>query len=141
MDTQWFPSLLFIRITTLAGTLDARRRARSVQLCGGRLFARGRRTVASWLRATAVGRDYQRSYDRLSGVGRKATAVAGRVLRILQDRLPPDREGTPMVFIIDDSPTKRLGPQVEGAGKPHNPTPGTAGSKFLHSDVWVGLAR
>jgi DDE superfamily endonuclease len=141
METQWLPALLFAWITALAGTLDARQQARFVKLCGGLLFARGRRTVTSWLRACAAGRDYKRYYYLLGSVGRKATAIAGRLLRILQTRLPPDRRGTPLVFAIDDSPTKRFGPQIEGAGKHHNPTPGPAGSKFLYGHVWVCLAR
>ena len=40
---------------------------------------------------------------------------------------------------LDDSPTKRYGPQVEGAGIHHNPTPGPADSKFLYGHVWVTL--
>ena len=56
-------------------------------------------------------------------------------------RLPGDGPGTPLVFAIDDSPTKRYGPHVEGAGKHHNPTPGPAGSPFLYGHVWVCLAR
>src|SRR5262249_53177019 len=46
-----------------------------------------------------------------------------------------------LVFAIDDSPTKRYGPHIEGAGKHHNPTPGPAGAKFLYGHVWVCLAR
>jgi hypothetical protein len=46
-----------------------------------------------------------------------------------------------MVFALDDSPTKRFGPYVEGAGTHHNPTPRPAGSKFLYGHVWVCLAR
>lgn len=41
---------------------------------------------------------------------------------------------------IDDSPTKRYGPHVEGAGIHHNPTPGPADAKFLYGHVWVTLA-
>src|SRR5436305_7573140 len=141
METQWLPASLFVWITALAGMLDARQQARFVQLCGGLLFARGRRTVASWLRASAAGSYYKRYYYLLGSVGRKSTALAGGVLRILQDRLPGDRKGAPLVFAIDDSPTKRYGPHVEGAGKHHNPTPGPAGSKFLYGHVWVCLAR
>ena len=63
------------------------------------------------------------------------------MLRILLKRLEGDGTGTPLVFGIDDSPTKRYGPHVEGAGKHHNPTPGPAGSKFLYGHVWVCLAR
>jgi DDE superfamily endonuclease len=141
MDTPWLPALLVVWITTLAGTLDARQQARFVHLCTGLVFARGRRTVTSWLRACGVGPDYKRYYYLLGSVGRKATAIAGALLRILMKRLPGEGAGTPLVFAIDDSPTKRFGPQVEGAGKHHNPTPGPAGSKFLYGHVWVCLAR
>ena len=87
------------------------------------------------------GRDYKRYYYLLGSVGRKALAIAGVLLRILLKRLPGDGPGTPLVFAIDDSPTKRYGPHVEGAGKHHNPTPGPAGSPFLYGHVWVCLAR
>lgn len=141
METQWLPASLFVWITALAGMLDARQQAWFVPLCGGLLFARGRRTVASWLRACAAGRDYKRYYYLLGSVGRKAPAIAGTVLRILHDRSPTDRPGTPLVFAIDDSPTRRYGPHVEGAGKHHNPTPGPAGSKFRSGHVGACLAR
>ena len=84
-----------------------------------------------------AGRDYKRYYYLLGSVGRKALAIAGVLLRILLKRLPGDGPGTPLVSAIDDSPTKRYGPHVEGAGKHHNPTPGPAGP-FLYGHVWVG---
>ena len=55
METQWLPVSLVVWITALAGTLDARQQVRFVALCTGLLFARGRRTVASWLRACGAG--------------------------------------------------------------------------------------
>src|SRR5512143_872370 len=110
MESQWLPVSLVVGITALAGTLDARQQARFVQLCTGLLFARGRRTVASWLRACAAGRDYKRYYYLLGSVGRKAEAIAGRLLCVLHNRLPRGGDGTPLVFAIDDSPTKRYGP-------------------------------
>ena len=42
---------------------------------------------------------------------------------------------------LDDTPTKRYGPKVQGAGIHHNPTPGPAGSKFLYGHSWVVLSR
>src|SRR5271157_1200502 len=83
METQWLPVSLVVWITALAGTLDARQQVRFVALCTGLLFARGRRTVASWLRACGAGRDYKRYYYLLGSVGRKALAIAGALLRIL----------------------------------------------------------
>jgi hypothetical protein len=45
-----------------------------------------------------------------------------------------------LLFALDDTPTKRYGPCVEGAGRHHNPTPGPAGSPFFYGHVWVSLA-
>ena len=141
METQWLPVSLVVWITALAGVLDARQQARFVQLCTGLLFARGRRTVTSWLRGCAVGRDYKRYYYLLGSVGRKTLPIAAALLRIVLCKIPGDASGAPLVFAVDDSPTKRYGPHVEGAGKHHNPTPGPAGSPFLYGHVWVCLAR
>ena len=141
METQCLPVSLVVWITALAGVLDARQQARFVQLCTGLLFARGRRTVTSWLRGCGVGGDYKRYYYLLGSVGRKSLPIAAALLRILMKRLPAEAPDTPLVFAIDDSPTKRYGPNIEGAGKHHNPTPGPAGSKFLYGHVWVCLAR
>src|SRR5512135_3065399 len=101
METQWLPASVVVWITALAGPLDARQQARFLNLCGGLLFARGRRTVSSWLRACAAGRDYKRYYYLLGSVGRKATAVAGRLLGVLHNRLPRGGDGAPLAFAID----------------------------------------
>ena len=45
-----------------------------------------------------------------------------------------------MLVVIDDSPTKRYGPKVEGADIHHNPTPGPADQKFLYGHIWVTLS-
>lgn len=45
-----------------------------------------------------------------------------------------------LLLVIDDSPTKRYGPKVEGAGVHHNPTPGPAGQPFLYGHVWVTIS-
>ena len=37
--------------------------------------------------------------------------------------------------------TKRYGPEVQGAGIHHNPTPGPVGAKFLYGHSWVTLGR
>ena len=77
METQWLPVSLVVWITALAGTLYARQQVRFVALCTGLLFARGRRTVASWLARGGAGRDYKRYYYLLGSVGRKAWRSPG----------------------------------------------------------------
>jgi Transposase DDE domain len=41
---------------------------------------------------------------------------------------------------LDDTPTARYGPCVEGAGTHHNPSPGPAGAPLVYGHVWVTLA-
>jgi DDE superfamily endonuclease len=45
-----------------------------------------------------------------------------------------------LIWALDDTPTQRYGPQVQGAGIHHNPTPGPAGGPFVYGHVWVVLA-
>ena len=71
-------------------------------------------------------------------MGRKTKPIAAVLLRIVLDRIDA---GDRLVFALDDTPTKRYGPKVQGAGVHHNPTPGPAGSKFLFGHSWVTLSR
>jgi hypothetical protein len=121
----------------LAAGLHGRSRWRLPVLLLGMLFARGRRTVASWLRAAGVGDDFRAYYYFISSVGRKAKSVAARLLVLLLARLP---SGPRVLFALDDTPTKRYGPKVQGAGIHHNPTPGPADAKFLYGHIWVTLS-
>jgi hypothetical protein len=57
-------------ITAMACPLHARLQARLLVHFSGLLFAQGRRTVASWLRAAAVGKDYKNYYYFLGSLGR-----------------------------------------------------------------------
>ncbi len=107
METRWLPVPLVVGITSLALTLDARQQAWFVTLCTGLLFARGRRTVTSWLGGCGAGRDFKRYYYLLGSVGRQAPARAGAWLRILRKRLPVAGPDTPLVFALDDAPTTR----------------------------------
>ena len=121
----------------LAAGLHARNRWRLPVLLTGILFAVGLRTVTSWLRAVGVGDDYQDYYYFLAALGRKAALVATRLFLLLLRTLPlPDR----LLVVIDDSPTKRYGPKVEGADIHHNPTPGPADQKYLYGHIWVTLS-
>lgn len=121
----------------LAAGLDARNRWRLPLVMMGLLFAAGRRTVSSWLRAAGVSDDYQDYYYFMGMVGRKTEELAGRVLALIVIRLPL---GERVLAALDDSPTKRYGPHVEGAGIHHNPTPGPADQKYLYGHVWVTLS-
>ena len=133
---QW-PAELSLWITRLAEPLHGRLRHRLTRALLGLLLAQGRRTVASWLRAAEVGQAFRRYYYFLGSLGRKAPEIAGRLLRVVQERLGPCER---FQFALDDTPTKRFGPKVQGAGIHHNPTSGPAKQKFLYGHVWVTLS-
>ena len=121
----------------LAAGLHARNRWRFPVLLMGILFAGGRRTVTTWLRAAGVSDDYQDYYYLLTCVGRKTESIATQLVALLLRTLPlPER----LLLVIDDSPTKRYGPKVEGADVHHNPTPGPADQPFLYGHVWVTIS-
>ena len=132
LPAEWIPW-----IAHLAGPLHARLAWRLAPLLLGVLFARGRRTVASWLGAAGIRRGFPGYYYFLSSLGRRTQAVAGAVLRLALDTVAT---GDRLLFALDDTPTKRHGPKVQGAGLHHNPTPGPVGSKFLYGHLWVTLA-
>ena len=132
-----FPCEFALWVSALARPLHGRLSWRLTPLMMGLLFAQGRCTVASWLRAAGLGDDFRAYYYFLGIVGRKADWVAVRLLWLLRERLVT---GDRILLAIDDSPTKRYGPMVEGASLHHNPTPGPADAKFLYGHVWVTLA-
>jgi len=121
----------------LASGLHARNRWRLPVLLTGMLLASGRRTVTTWLRAAGVTGDYQDYYYFLECVGRNSKSIASQLaVLVLQTLSLPER----LLLVIDDSPTKRYGPKVEGADVHHNPTPGPAGQPFLYGHVWVTIS-
>jgi len=121
----------------LAAGLHGRNRGRLALIFMGIIFARGRRTVTSWLRAAGITEGYANYYYFLQPVGRKSKMLAERLLLLLFVRLPL---GERVLLAVDDSPTKRYGPQVQGAGIHHNPTPGPADQKFLYGHIWVTVS-
>lgn len=121
----------------LAAGLHGRCRWRLPVLLLGILFARAPQTVASWLRAAAVGRGFSSYYYFISAVGRKSKSVAARLFLLLLQKLPGNGR---LLLALDDTPTKRYGPKVQGAGIHHNPTPGPADAKYLYGHIWVTLS-
>lgn len=121
----------------LAAGLHARNRWRLPVLLAGILFASGRRTVTTWLRAAGVSHDFQDYYYFLACVGRKTESVATQLLALVLRVLPlPER----LLLVIDDSPTKRYGPKVEGADIHRNPTPGPSDQVYLYGHIWVTIS-
>ena len=126
---QWF--------SRLAAALDRRSAPRLALLFLGAVLARGRRTVTTWIRAAKLSGQYQSCYIAVAAAGKKADSIARR---LLTEVVRPLLKGaTRLTLALDDTPTKRYGPQVQGAGIHHNPTPGPAGSAYVYGHVFVVL--
>src|SRR5512144_1849818 len=126
-------------VAALAAPLHHRSAWRLAAVVAGILLAQGRRTASSWWRAAGIGTRFRSYYYFLDSLGRKTTAIAAVVFALL--RGPLDVPGNRLLLALDDTPTKRSGPEVQGAGVHHNPTPGPAGSKFLYGHSGVVLSR
>jgi hypothetical protein len=121
---------------SLAHYLDRRLQGRFTQLLFGMLFAQRLRTVTAWIRAAELNDEFRQAYRTVHAAGRHVNLLGGCVLRAVQDHFPSPH----LTVALDDTPTPRWGPCVEGAGLHHNPTPGPAGEKYLYGHLWVTLA-
>jgi hypothetical protein len=137
MSLLHLPALLTTTFTDFAHWLDRRTRKRLPPIFLGILFARGRRTCTSWFRAAGITDEFRPAYTTINAVGRKSESLAvTTLLSTVKPLLPAKR----LTVAIDDTPTARYGPEVEGCGIHHNPTPGPAGQKFFYGHAWVTIA-
>jgi hypothetical protein len=137
MSSSHLPAWLSSVFGRFASKLDPRTAARVPLLLLGCLFASGRRTVTSWFRAGGITTEFRPAYHAVHSLGRRRGRLALATLDTVQPCLAGSRR---LLVSIDDSPTARYGPCVQGAGLHHNPTPGPAGEQFLYGHVWVSLA-
>jgi len=140
MPLSQLPPFLSACFNDLSAALDRRSAPRLLLLLIGALFAKGRRTVTSWFRAAGITTDFRHAYNALGAAGRHAEALAYRLLGIALKPLMRQAKGDHLLFALDDTPTARYGPKVQGAGVHHNPSPGPAGEKFVYGHIWVTLA-
>jgi Transposase DDE domain len=125
-------------LNILTAFLDQRHAALLEPLFLGLLLAHGRRTATAWFRAAGIAAEYRRAYTLLGTIGRdKVDVFASLQFSELRRTLDP---GPRWLFALDDTPTQRYGPCVEGAGLHHNPTPGPAHQRYLYGHVWVTSA-
>src|SRR5947209_8015005 len=102
---QWF--------ARLARPLDRRSAPRLALLFLGAILARGRRTVTSWIRAAGLSGRFQSCYIAVAAAGKRADRIAARLA--LEVVKPLVKGGDRLTLALDDTPTKRYGPHVQGA--------------------------
>jgi hypothetical protein len=126
---QWF--------ARLASALDRRSAPRLAMLFVGAVLARGRRTVTGWIRAAGLSDRFRHCYTAAAAAGKKAETIAAYLVLTVVEPLLGGTER--LTVALDDTPTRRYGPHVQGAGIHHNPTPGPAASPYVYGHVFVVL--
>jgi len=104
-------------------------------LLGALLAIARRRTVTQWLRAAQISDDFRLAFYHIPNIGCKGDAelqvamlpIFDAMIKITLEELASwITVSSNIRIVLDDSPTKRYGRKVEGAGYHHNPTPGPA---------------
>ena len=113
MPLSHLPANLSAWLSQIVGVLDRRSAPRLLQLLLGALFARGRRTVTSWFRAAGISDAFRPAYNALGSAGRRADALAYRLLGCVLLPLMRCVPGDHLLFALDDTPTPRYGPYVQ----------------------------
>ena len=96
-------------VNWLAAGLHGRNRWRLSPILLGMLFASGKRTVNSWLRAVGIADDFTCYYYFLQPLGRKALDIALRLFVLLLARLPLGPPSAQTAFVPRCWPTSRRG--------------------------------
>jgi hypothetical protein len=97
MPLSQLPALVSACFADISAALDRHSAPRLLRLLVDILFAKGRRTVTSWFRAAGITRDFRPAYNSLWATGRRAEALAHRLLCVA-----PVDVGRPKVEAIAD---------------------------------------
>jgi hypothetical protein len=139
MNNKWiFPDSWQMWIIALACVLHQRSAWRLAVIVAGIVFAKGRKTITSWFRSAGITQRYKAFYYFIGSIGRKTETVATVLFEIMINLVygKDDR----VLMAIDDGPTKRYGPKVQGAGIHRNPTTRPDAAKFIYGHLWVTIS-
>jgi hypothetical protein len=139
MFNEWiFPDSWQVMVVALCSMLHQRSAWRLGIITAGIVFAKGRRTVTSWFRCAGITRRYKAFYYFIGSIGRKTEVIATVLFEVMVNLIYKNEQR--VLMGIDDTPTRRYGPKVEGAGLHRNPTVGPDGAKFVYGHIWVTLS-
>src|SRR4030042_3067475 len=139
MFAKWFfPDVWQVTVIALSRVLHQRSAWRLAIIFTAMLFARGRKTITSWLRAADINRYYKAYYYFIGSLAQKTENIAAQLFEIVIRRIY--KNTNTVLAAINDSPTARYGPKVQGAGIHRNPTPTPDGRRFIYGHVWVTLS-
>jgi hypothetical protein len=140
MSSWKIPAFLSTFIMRMQNLVDRRlRELVPLVFCGLLFTTERRRTCTSWFRAAGIAQEFRRGYRVVCLTGRNPASMG---MSVLYDIVNSSAlEGQKRIKLaLDDTPSKRYGPHVEGAGIHHNPTPGPANQPFVYGHNFVTLA-
>ena len=139
MFNEWiFSDSWQVLVVALCNVLHQRSAWRLGIIIAGIIFARGRKTVTSWFRSAGISRQYKAFYYFIGSIGRKTEVIATVLFEVMVHLIYKNEHR--VLMGIDDTPTRRYGPKVEGAGIHRNPAVGPDGAKFVYGHIWVMLS-
>ncbi len=138
LDKWIFPNNWQIWVASLCRVLHQRSAWRLAAIFVGIIFAKGRKTITGWIRAAGTVKQHKAFYYFIGSIGRKTEIVATILFEIMISLTHKKQQR--VLMAIDDSPTKRYGPFVQGAGIHRNPTTTPDGAKFIYGHLWVTIS-
>ena len=128
MFTKWiFPDFWQVTAIALSCVLHQHSAWRLSVIFTAMLFAKGRKTITSWLRAAGIHRCYKAYYYFIGSLDKKTENIATELFKMMIQTIY--KKVNTVLMAIDDSPTPRYGPKVAGAGIHRNPHADTGWSK------------
>ena len=107
-------------------------------MLGALLAVARRRTVTTWLQAAQISDNFRQVFYHMPNIGRKSNVLFDMMLDEILKKLGPVIATSEFIrIVLDDSPTKRYGRKIEGAGYHHNPTPGRTNARTCFGHSWV----
>jgi len=92
---------------------------------------RSNSTDTKWIHAAQMSDDFREIFYHMPNIGRKSQDLFDGILTFILEHLGDAIETASSIrMVIDDTPTKRYGKKIEGAGWHHNPTPGKTDAKL-----------
>ena len=123
----------------LADKLSPKTKSYFLSLALGALLAMARRrTVTKWIQAAQISDKYRQAFYHTTNIGRKSPILFDEFFDVLLQQLEHVIKTASYIrFVLDDSPTKRYGKKIEGAGHHYNPTPGRTNASLCYGHSWV----
>jgi hypothetical protein len=100
-----------------------------------------RRTVTTWIQAAQLSDDFRQVFYHMPNIGCKSQELFDEMPKIiLTQRATVIMTAVTIRLVFDDTPTKRYGRKIEGAGYHYNPTPGKTDATRCFGHSWVVAA-